>query len=184
MNEVEIGTPYTTTLEFMDSINCKYYAHGDDIALNEKGEDCCKFAKEAGRFVEFKRTRGVSTTNIVGKLLLRIKNATEEDEQNHIDHPLKTSDLEGVIKKRKGSVDSEEMKELDSTFSNMGQAKFLATTQRIMAFANHRDPKPGDKIVYLDGGFDLFHLGHVEQIKKAKALGDFLYVGVHDDQAL
>lgn len=51
-----------------------------------------------------------------------------------------------------------------------------------MDFSNRRDPQPGQRVVYLDGSFDLFHLGHVEQIKKAKEEGDFLYVGVHDDQ--
>jgi len=38
--------------------------------------------------------------------------------------------------------------------------------------------------VYLDGSFDLFHPGHIELIKKAKALGDFLYVGIFDDSVL
>ena len=64
----------------------------------------------------------------------------------------------------------------------IGKAKFLATSQWLMDFSNRRDPQPGQRVVYLDGSFDLFHLGHVEQIKKAKEEGDFLYVGVHDDQ--
>jgi len=42
-------------------------------------------------------------------------------------------------------------------------------------------PNPGDKIVYIDGSFDVLHPGHLEALKQAKALGDFLIVGVHDD---
>jgi ethanolamine-phosphate cytidylyltransferase len=38
--------------------------------------------------------------------------------------------------------------------------------------------------VYIDGTFDLFHIGHVEALKAAKAMGDFLIVGVHDDQTV
>lgn len=95
-----------------------------------------------------------------------------------------TKQLSDAFKKKRGSVDSEELKQADDTFSSMGKAKFLATTQRIMAFANHREPAPGDKIVYLLGGFDLFHPGHVQQLIEAKKLGDFLYVGVVDDAAL
>lgn len=53
-----------------------------------------------------------------------------------------------------------------------------------MSFSNDRDPLPGQRIVYLDGSFDLFHPGHIEQIQKAKKLGDFLYVGVFDDNSL
>jgi len=45
-------------------------------------------------------------------------------------------------------------------------------------------PKEGDKIVYIDGAFDLFHVGHVHALKQAKELGDFLIVGVHSDQEL
>ena len=35
--------------------------------------------------------------------------------------------------------------------------------------------------VYSDMVADLFHYGHVEFLKKARALGDYLLVGVHDD---
>jgi ethanolamine-phosphate cytidylyltransferase len=48
-------------------------------------------------------------------------------------------------------------------------------------FSNHKEPKPNDRIVYIDGDFDMMHLGHVEALKKAKAMGDFLYIGIHDD---
>mgnify|MGYP001322497356 FL=1 len=37
-------------------------------------------------------------------------------------------------------------------------------------------------IIYIDGVFDLLHIGHVESLKKAKALGDTLYVGLIDDE--
>ncbi len=43
-----------------------------------------------------------------------------------------------------------------------GVSQFLPTTQRIMQFSNSREPKPGDKIVYAAGAFDLFHIGHLE----------------------
>ncbi|MGH9077316.1 MAG: adenylyltransferase/cytidyltransferase family protein [Acidimicrobiales bacterium] len=35
--------------------------------------------------------------------------------------------------------------------------------------------------VYADVVGDLFHLGHVEFLRQARALGDFLVVGVHSD---
>ena len=37
------------------------------------------------------------------------------------------------------------------------------------------------KRVYVDMVADLFHYGHVELLKQARALGDFLLVGVHSD---
>jgi len=36
----------------------------------------------------------------------------------------------------------------------------------------------------VDGAFDLFHVGHVETLKKARELGTFMYVGIHDDKTV
>ncbi len=40
------------------------------------------------------------------------------------------------------------------------------------------------KTRYIDGIFDLFHIGHIEALKKAKELGTFLYVGLYDDETV
>lgn len=37
-------------------------------------------------------------------------------------------------------------------------------------------------IVYTSGTFDLFHIGHLNILRKSKALGDFLIVGVSTDE--
>nr|GFB48997.1 ethanolamine-phosphate cytidylyltransferase [Tanacetum cinerariifolium] len=37
-------------------------------------------------------------------------------------------------------------------------------------------PGPNERVVYIDGGFDLFHVGHVEILKNARQLGDFLLI--------
>jgi len=38
--------------------------------------------------------------------------------------------------------------------------------------------------VYVDMSADLFHYGHIEFVRQARALGDFLLVGVHSDEVL
>ena len=60
----------------------------------------------------------------------------------------------------------------------------MPTTWRISQFANNRPPTKDDKVVYIAGAFDLFHVGHIETLKKARELGTFLYVGVHDDESV
>ncbi len=45
----------------------------------------------------------------------------------------------------------------------------------------NREPKQSDKIVYIDGSFDMLHMGHIKTLELARKLGDFLIVGVHDD---
>ncbi|XP_043200315.1 ethanolamine-phosphate cytidylyltransferase-like, partial [Amphibalanus amphitrite] len=42
-------------------------------------------------------------------------------------------------------------------------------------------PQPGDRVVYVAGAFDLFHVGHLDFLEKAAAEGDFLIVGLHTD---
>lgn len=59
--------------------------------------------------------------------------------------------------------------------------QFLATSRRIINFANKNLPGPNDKVVYVSGSFDLLHHGHLKRLEEAKKFGDFLYVGIWDD---
>ena len=153
VDEVVENAPYSASIEWLDSVNCRYIAHGDDIAINCEGLDAYGQLKSANRFKVIKRTEGISTTSIVGKLLLMT-----QESRTAIMEPFIATDV-------------------------TSQPTFLATTRRIFEFSN-KNNKPRGKIVYVDGSFDLFHVGHVETLKKAKDLGDFLIVGVHDDQTV
>lgn len=42
----------------------------------------------------------------------------------------------------------------------------------------------GETLVFTNGCFDLIHAGHVDYLRKAKALGDYLMVGVNDDDSI
>lgn len=58
---------------------------------------------------------------------------------------------------------------------------------RLVEFANDCDLKPlpsSSNIVYIDGTFDLVHVGHLAALEQARALGDYLLVGLHDDTAI
>ena len=70
VDEVVENAPYSASIEWLDSVNCRYIAHGDDIAINCEGLDAYGQLKSANRFKVIKRTEGISTTSIVGKLLL------------------------------------------------------------------------------------------------------------------
>jgi len=149
VDEVVFDTPYNPTIELLDKLNCGYVAHGDDITATYKE------VQDAGRLLIIKRTEGVSTTDIVGRLLTMTR--------EH--HTHQTSDPNTPA----------------SDFDAKKESKFLPTTRRITQFANGKAPKEGDRVVYIDGAFDLFHPGHVAALKAAKELGDFLYVGMHND---
>lgn len=38
-----------------------------------------------------------------------------------------------------------------------------------------------DRVVYVAGAFDIFHVGHLDFLEKARQHGDFLIVGLHTD---
>jgi rfaE bifunctional protein nucleotidyltransferase chain/domain len=40
------------------------------------------------------------------------------------------------------------------------------------------------KIVFTNGCFDILHVGHVTYLTQARALGDFLFVGLNSDQSV
>jgi D-beta-D-heptose 7-phosphate kinase / D-beta-D-heptose 1-phosphate adenosyltransferase len=42
----------------------------------------------------------------------------------------------------------------------------------------------GDKVVFVNGCFDILHAGHIHYLEKAKSLGDWLVVAVNDDQSI
>jgi ethanolamine-phosphate cytidylyltransferase len=163
VDEVIEDAPYSPTIELLNSINCRYAAHGDDLSINENGDDCMSILKRAGRCKIFKRTEGISTTQLVGKLLLMTKDAWEK-----VDTPVTSN-----------SVLSTQIEN-----SRVKEKHLLTTSRRLSEFSNKREPRPGEVIVYIDGTFDLFHVGHLETLKRAKALGDFLIVGVHDDETV
>ena len=47
-----------------------------------------------------------------------------------------------------------------------------------------REAQSGKKIVFTNGCFDILHLGHVDYLRKAAALGDVLVVGLNSDASV
>ena len=111
--------------------------------------------KEMGRFKEIKRTTGISTTDITSRLLALLKPENEELPSGN-----------------------------SQKFKNPPKQQFLQTSTRIARFSNRSEPKPTDTVVYIAASCDLMHPGVIERIKLAKAQGDFLYVGLWDDEMI
>ncbi|TSK87585.1 Ethanolamine-phosphate cytidylyltransferase [Bagarius yarrelli] len=162
VDEIVEGAPYVTTLETLDKYNCDFCVHGDDITLTVDGKDTYEDVKK-----ECKRTQGVSTTDLVGRMLLMTKahhsNIGNSDYQQHTDNfgrgPKGHSPWTGV-------------------------SQFLQTSQKIIQFASGKEPQLGDTIIYVAGAFDLFHIGHVDFLEAVYKLSDkpYVIVGLHFDQ--
>ena len=48
----------------------------------------------------------------------------------------------------------------------------------------HQVQSQGRKVVFTNGCFDLLHVGHVRYLQAARALGDFLVLGLNDDASV
>eukprot|EP00297_Palpitomonas_bilix_P013455 CAMPEP_0113901042 /NCGR_PEP_ID=MMETSP0780_2-20120614/21025_1 /TAXON_ID=652834 /ORGANISM="Palpitomonas bilix" /LENGTH=356 /DNA_ID=CAMNT_0000893593 /DNA_START=105 /DNA_END=1175 /DNA_ORIENTATION=- /assembly_acc=CAM_ASM_000599 len=154
VDELVEDAPYSCTVEFMDKHNIDFIVHGEDITVNADGVDAYHEVKASGRFRTIKRTDGVSSTDLVGRMLLLTKNHLADE---------------------RSSALAQKLPFHSSSLSTM-------TTSRVLsAFTSSCHPKPTDRIIYMDGAFDLFHAGHVKTLQAAKARGDYLIVGIHED---
>ncbi|KAM3864499.1 ethanolamine-phosphate cytidylyltransferase-like isoform 2-T2 [Diretmus argenteus] len=171
VDEIVEGAPYVTTLETLDKYSCDFCVHGDDITLTVDGKDTYEEVKKSGRYRECKRTQGVSTTDLVGRMLLMTKahhsNIDSSDYQQHTDNFGKV----GLMPAKGHSPWT-------------GVSQFLQTSQKIIQFASGQEPQPGDTIIYVAGAFDLFHIGHVDFLEAVYKLAEkpYIIVGLHFDQ--
>ncbi|XGW32380.1 hypothetical protein V3C99_017156 [Haemonchus contortus] len=205
VDEVVEDAPYITTVETLNRYDCDFCVHGDDITLTADGRDTYEEVKKAKRYRECRRTAGVSTTDLVGRMLLLTKchHVSEEHMDQHRERArtLSTADNKGKVKQlylkklitRRTSLD--QLMNGNDVFLGRGKdsvaqspwtrvSRFMATTQTIVEFAEGRAPRPTDKIVYVCGAFDLFHIGHLSFLEEAAKLGDYLIVGILTDQVI
>uniref|UniRef100_A0A0E0RD19 ethanolamine-phosphate cytidylyltransferase n=1 Tax=Oryza rufipogon TaxID=4529 RepID=A0A0E0RD19_ORYRU len=87
VHDVIPDAPYAITEDFMNKLfneyNIDYIIHGDDPCLLPDGTDAYALAKKVGRYKQIKRTEGVSTTDIVGRMLLCVRERSASDSHNH-----------------------------------------------------------------------------------------------------
>lgn len=148
--EVVPAVPYVMTQEYlkyvMEKYNIDYVVHGDDPVIVD-GKDVYAHVKAMGKYKSIPRTEGVSTTDIVGRMLLCTK-------EHHV--------RQGAAVNRSSS--------------------FYTTSSLLKAFSLNARPRGAkQRVVYMDGAWDMFHAGHAQILEKARKLGDYLIVGVYND---
>ncbi|GAB1204578.1 hypothetical protein APSETT445_003234 [Aspergillus pseudonomiae] len=137
------------------------------------------------RFRVVKRTPGISTTDLVGRMLLCTKG-----------HFVKN--VKGTLTGEEGSVNQEERRSAaanlmqrirdyatDETglqpgspvwiWAGSNSAKLDNTTEEPGLFetiSGGKPSRPGQRIIYVDGGFDLFSSGHIEFLRQVLARED------------
>jgi ethanolamine-phosphate cytidylyltransferase len=131
VDEVAADLPYLITPELLDSLNCDFVAHGDDLPVRSDGTSVYGSVIEAGRFKLIKRTEGVSTTTLIGRLL-----------SMSMDHLRKQEHM------APGAVPIANHASMLPTMSRLSQFKSEGCSR-----------ESANRVVYVDGAFDLFHIG-------------------------
>ena len=211
-------------LPWVTHFGCKYVVHGDDITSDSSGEDCYRFVKAAGRFKVVKRTPSISTTDLVGRMLL----CTRTHFIKSLTAVLAGEEGSGIESERKKNGASMEERIRVYATDETGLApgpSVWSWTASIEARENNTEeekgvfgsmcagsqPKPGQRVVYVDGGFDLFSPGHIEFLRRVIAAEEqqgkaqgwyskeavqertgkgqdygpaFVVAGVHDDEVI
>uniref|UniRef100_A0A8K9XNV9 ethanolamine-phosphate cytidylyltransferase n=1 Tax=Oncorhynchus mykiss TaxID=8022 RepID=A0A8K9XNV9_ONCMY len=180
VDEIVEGAPYVTTLDTLDKYNSDFCVHGDDITLTVDGKDTYAEVKREGRYRECRRTQGVSTTDLVGRMLLMTK--THHSNIVSTTHRVHTDPTVPVRGYDYNSVSSPQGPKGHSPWTGVSQ--FLQTSQKIIQFASGKEAQPGDTIIYVAGAFDLFHIGHVDFLETVykQAERPYVIVGLHFDQ--
>lgn len=158
--------PYVTQLSWITHYGCRDVVHGDDITSDSAGEDCYRFVKAAGRFRVVKRTPAISTTDLVGRMLLCTKGHFIRSFEDRL------AGREGDGTESEREAQAEAMRERVRLYATDETAKapgvdvwFWRGEGGFRELFKGVGPRPGQRVVYVDGGFDLFSSGHIQFLR-------------------
>ena len=69
-DEVILNCPWLINLDYLDKLGCKYIAHDPEPYPYNNIPDVYGPFKKANRFLATKRTEGISTTDIINRILI------------------------------------------------------------------------------------------------------------------
>jgi choline-phosphate cytidylyltransferase len=104
-DDIIFPAPWSPTIAFLDSINVDFIAH-DAIPYTVPGmDDCYKEMKEKGRFLPTLRTEGVSTSDLLVRILKEKDDYTERNlKKGYSRKQLNLSIFEYLMLKMKGAT--------------------------------------------------------------------------------
>ncbi|CAR29539.1 hypothetical protein ZYGR_0AD02210 [Zygosaccharomyces rouxii] len=144
-SEVVEDAPYVTEPSWLDRYNCQYVVHGDDITLDANGENCYRVVIEQGRFLMVKRTEGVSTSEIIHRILGKSK-------------PVDRTSLPTF----------DELQMFSSGYNGYEPHCYVFENdlKNVVVKGGYDFHSYDGRTKLITGDFDLFHVGHIEQLSQ------------------
>jgi ethanolamine-phosphate cytidylyltransferase len=170
-----------TLLPWVSHYGCRFVGHGDDVTSDGAGEDCYRFVKRAGRFKVFRRTPGISTTDLVGRMLLcsrahfvrSLADLLAGREGEGPEEDRRRDGEEMFARLRDYATDASGLRPGSEVWSWTPAATDGGAGAASLMVAG-KPPRPGQRVVYVDGGFDLFSSGHIEFLRCVQRAEDAL----------
>ena len=201
MSEVVPYAPYCTQTLWVDHFGAHLAIHGDDVAIDRTGQDSLAEMKAARRFSLIQRFKGpgsISTTNLINRMLY---DTADHHLPQHVLSRMKYKPNVGSFTHAE-LLENTKMLEKIEMFSSGGDSSNDAVA--VLEFrakegdfvfeeiVEGRVPSTGQRVIYVDGAFDMFTAGHVSfldavwSMEKSRHLGSgpFLIVGVYDDMTV
>lgn len=144
-SQIVEDAPYVTEPSWLDRYHCQYVVHGDDITLDANGENCYRVVMEQGRFLTVKRTEGVSTSDIIHRILGKSKPAGRANLPTLNELQMFSAGYDGYVPHC-------------YVFQN--------DLDNVLVRGGYDHRSCDDRNRFVTGDFDLFHVGHIEQLSK------------------
>jgi len=191
VDDIIANVPYELTKEFVEELFSEKYGidcivHGDDPCYLPDGTDAYAIPKALGKYREIKRTEGVSTTDLVARLLEYAdasENTTSQvgDESSGGKRSEKNERHEARF-----CTTASRIAQFAAKVSYSKTSKMHEETERRKTDKKQRKNERNEETTccYVVGAFDVFNAGHVELLEECSFVADKVVCAVIADEYL
>ncbi len=179
MSEIVPSAPYCTQTSWLDHFGAHLAVHGDDVAIDRTGQDNLAEMKAAKRFSLVQRFRGpgsISTTDLINRMLhatadhhlpqnilTKIECELNSGDMTDMELPEKLEMLERIKLFSYGYNGSNKS---ITIFEFTEKESLYAITKIVEGCV----PSKGQRVIYVDGAFDLFTAGHISFLEAVMSI--------------
>ena len=191
VDDIIANVPYELTREFVEELFSEKYGidcivHGDDPCYLPDGTDAYAIPKALGKYREIKRTEGVSTTDLVARLL-EYADASENTSKSAGDESSggKRSEKNERHEARFCTTASR-IAQFAAKVSYSKTSKMHEETEKRKTEKKQRKNEKNEETTccYVVGAFDVFNAGHVELLEECSFVADKVVCAVIADEYL